>query len=294
MEHELQIFSINEELSKQILNTSNLPERKMCNKLSKVYCEGLDCEIIFTISEKSPVPENERGAFGTIYQACTSDSCDYVAKYQHGINLDEAQMQHKANFYGLAPKVHQVLMCDSDENPHTIIIMDALKQTAISIIKQVSDEQLNYAKSRFTKQLTDKNIDPTFYESVKPTTIDDLIDIVGLIKRQKGIKIEFDILEDSEDQQIIKMNLIKDIVNILHSLHKINILHNDTHLYNFMIDKNNKVFAIDFGASIITNKGFELDFTYFIHDITTLIKLGYVNLRYLEEYYYKLRREEKN
>ena len=104
------------------------------------------------------------------------------------------------------------------------------------------------------------------------------------ISHLKKLKV---ITEDTREQKDLKIYIIDQIVSLIYTIHRHNIVHLDTHSNNFLVDRNLNVKIIDFGEF---NRDTDLDyrkFDYerFIRDINTWInQYGYKNLEYLHNY----------
>ncbi len=77
----------------------------------------------------------EDSVHAKVYGACCKDKCDYVMKVEKFLDKppsDENDIQVIAANMGLGPKVVDSFTCDNN----SFIVMDALKQTAMDLIKK--------------------------------------------------------------------------------------------------------------------------------------------------------------
>jgi tRNA A-37 threonylcarbamoyl transferase component Bud32 len=259
----LEIKIIDEETAQKILG--NLEDKSLCIGLEKFYCSGVDCNNLYTITNKGL---GKFSAHAKIYEACKNENCDFVAKWMlEGPDRDpdeesdlylkpikpieEALFQYRASQYNLAPKVRQVWQC----NKGIIIIMDALSTTAGDILKHLEYNQTSKYNISNINSIED-------YLEYRPISI-----------------------PDSEEQKNIKIDIVNKMINIINKLHKIGISHGDAHLDNFMFDKEGKIYFIDFGFSEELSKfNNNRDYKSIISSIETCIKKGYTNLQYLLDY----------
>ena len=67
-------------------------------------------------------------------------------------------------------------------------------------------------------------------------------------KKIEGVSLCYDEFQKKDD--IIKLELIKQLIDCVHNLHKYNIIHTDIKPNNFMIDKDNKITLVDIDSCV--------------------------------------------
>ena len=287
---------ITNNMAKAIMHFSNLPKREMCTGLEAVYSDGI-CPYMYKITDE----KIGEGAYGKTYKTCCQDNCnDYVAKWQPNVSRAkrEATLQFLASQHNLAPIVRELWICDLGG----IVIMDALKTSALENLEDLSDEQKDTAKvSPLEKQkIIEKAKILGINEDVDLKTLKDYQTYMNYInelislENKKGRSISFlnEIkykvsVPDSLTQIENKKKIIDDIITLLTKIHNLTeIVHNDAHLGNFMTDQDGKYKIIDFGlATHIQNSEGVKDFKELENSLIRLREKSR-HLNYLLDYFY--------
>jgi serine/threonine protein kinase len=293
--------NIDEEIALKILGLSDLPSRSMCSKLESIYSDKSCPNGIYVVTNNRI---GEQSAFGKIYEACCHKTCDYVAKWQPDIEvaLKEAEIQHIVSQENLSSTIHNVWICDSG----VIIIMDSLISTALNDLKEITDEQEantevirpNVLRELFKKALAEIG-KPEWFEKITLKTLNQFKKYREIINKaihknnldiQEIPEISYSTTIPDNDQQIKhKTTILNEVVSLLKRIHTMGYYHGDTHLNNFMRDREGNYKMIDFGMSglIRTDDNVDKDF---LKVEASLIALGikHPHLEYLIEVYVNL------
>ena len=309
MEANLKVHQITDEFANNFINNSNLNTRNLCNTFKNYYynSNSKKCSNGFMIEDDS---FGKKSNNGKIYKACCDDNCEYIAKWQNNKEnaLNEAHIQNYFAQLGIAPKIIEVWECSNG----VIIIMDKLNETLKDILlelsplqlyntkkyninifnhklNQLEDElktlefnELNYESINFLKDLI-KNI-KTYHDMLKIRSSINILCYRNNIAPIAQIKV---ITDDTKAQRDLKIYIVDQIISLIYTIHRHNIVHLDTHSNNFLIDKNLNVKIIDFGEfKQDTDLDYrKFDYERFIRDIRTWIsEYGYENLKYLYNY----------
>jgi serine/threonine protein kinase len=261
----IKVKKIPKKLAKTILKKSSLPKRHMCSMLEAIYIGENNCDGVYIITD------NKIGAdslAGNLYQTCCSNrSCDYVAKWQplpfkllpDGSNIHplmEAEIQYKVAKLGMAPMVREIWQCDNG----IIIIMDAMKYTALKDITELSQDQIK--KTAEFYGMKSKNI-------------------LEIMEKNKNFEVKG---EDTKAEKNKKIKIIKNILDLIYNLHNHKISHGDCHLNNFMRNQEYDYKFIDFGLARedACEYNIDRDFLDLKRSLNNLIySNGYKNLEYL-------------
>lgn len=278
----------------------------LCVDLEAVYIGQRECKGVYTISTESM---GEESRYGDIHIASCDEKAKYIAKWQplsSNINaMKEAEIHYIASLKGIAPMIREVWVCKKG----TIIIMDNLQQTAKRQILLLSKSQKNKMVIKLVliinnrlEELKDEGEDvSSLFEIVNEPniTIDALKKIVIPVNvfshkhNLEKINTNIPIDPDDEKQKEQRKKIIDDIFEVIKKLHSAGIVHNDSHLNNFMISTTGKYYVIDFGLSKLIsglkptkiNKYKNKDYEVFIKNIKYYIKnMDYTHLKYLYEY----------
>jgi serine/threonine protein kinase len=309
MDNKLLVYEITDEFAQNFMMNSNLNTRNLCNTFTNYYnnSNSKKCPNGFIIEEDS---FGKKSNNGKIYKACCDDNCEYIAKWQNNKEnaLNEAQIQNYFAQLGIAPKIIEVWECSNG----VIIIMDKLNETVKDIILELSPLQIYNTKKYYTKIFNDKlnelekKIKKLEFDELNYESINFLKDLIKNIKNYHDmlkIRSSINILcyrnnidpiaqikvitEDAKAQRDLKIYIVDQIISLIYTIHRHNIVHLDTHSNNFLIDKNLNVKIIDFGEfKQDTDLDYrKFDYERFIRDIRTWIsEYGYKNLKYLYNY----------
>jgi len=266
-------------MANAIVNTS---KNKMCKAIETFYCDGKDCDNLYSITD---LQIGEKSVNGVVYQACLLNNCSYIAKWQKNAitAISEAQIQQEAATKGLAPYVHQAWVCDQG----AIIIMDAMSIAVSRILKSLTQEQL----SQTIKTNTDKfKLTGIPFEEKSIRTVEDLRKTrssinTSLYRQGKTPLGDIETAKDTEEQIQMRKRILREVFDLIDKLHSIGIEHNDAHLNNFMADSNMQIRIIDFGESKKTPGPIGgKDYKRAARDISQYIDEGYTNLAYLKNF----------
>lgn len=280
------VEAVDSKTAKKMLKADKLDDRRLCSGLNKFYCEGVDCENVYTVTD---IQIGEKSINGVVYQTCLQSNCDYIAKWQKNteVALTEANIQQYAAKNGLAPYIRQVLTCEEG----AIIIMDSLTIAVSRLIKSLKPQQLKATLENnldiFDRAIKTNGLNIN-YKKDEIKNIEDLATLRSRINSElysNGYNPISDIItvEDDEKQSEFRKNIVLQVYALLNKLHSLGIVHDDAHLNNFMADKNMVVKIIDFGTAKYSND-VEKDFKRAVRDISRYISEGYTNLEYLEDY----------
>jgi serine/threonine protein kinase len=272
------VKKISSEMANALVNTG---KNKMCKAIETFYCDGKDCDNLYTITD---LQIGEKSINGVVYQACLLNDCSYIAKWQKNpvTAISEAQTQQEAAKKGLAPYVHQAWTCDEG----AIIIMDAMSIAVSRILKSLTQEQLAQTIKNNTDKFKRSGI---IFDEKAIRSIEDLRKTRSLInttlyRQGKNPLGDIETVQDTDQQMDTRKKTVSEVFNLLDKLHSIGIEHGDAHLNNFMADSDMKIHIIDFGeAKKISGPITGKDYKRAARDISQYIDEGYTNLAYLKE-----------
>jgi hypothetical protein len=113
-----------------------------CGKL-ELYCFEEQCQRYQILNDRIGQ---------AIHKACSESGCNYVAKLGYSLDiLNEWMLQHDASLYNIAPKVRQILLCQTNDTG--TIIMDAMSQTLEEALLGLNAQQLNEINNQYIPQL---------------------------------------------------------------------------------------------------------------------------------------------
>ena len=267
---------VDKDLSDKIISNSNLDERKIIFKILEIY-PNHEKETIYFISEEK-IQNN-------IFIAKLEDK-EYIAKniketfYK---NFKRIQREIYFNFLAfqnnLSPKMFQILLGENCG----IIIMEKLEKTFESNILSLSLTQNNNIINNIKKIVYENNLNYDVDE--KNFFSENFIEIFNSVDTALNKRQKWNILQDDNQQREIRKREIRKLFDLIKSLHEINVFHGDSHLKNFMYDKEEKLFAIDFEFStFIQDEIIANDYIKIIDNIEYYTKNGYTNLNYLVDY----------
>lgn len=200
------------------------------------YKKSCDENIIFSDENFEELKKYEE-----IFLDC---NCEKILLYSSSKNkcsnnYYKNSSQSKRGLYG------EVFRACCDENCEFILKVDKNGYNCREVISQLEASQTG--------------LSPKIHEVWR--CIKNKKDIATIIIMDKlDITLE-DFLKDEKNKKFVN-EIIDKVFSLLDNLHKIKIIHNDTHLQNFMIkiDKEEiKLFIIDFGKSEKTNSFFKID-----------------------------------
>lgn len=262
--------AVSDELMANILGKNNLV-REYCITLDSIYSGVSKEDCVYVIRK---IGQEKFGVYGTIYQTCCGDNCQFIAKWIpiEGIEsedeeiptlknvLREANLQQLVAEQGLAPIIREVWTCSKG----VFIIMDSLDITLESLVDSLTQEQVDVVNS-YSNILT-KEVDPLIQKkyanmeklkvdtSDKPNHIWELRRIVEDNKKVNREKVNYSLPEPKipPDSKEVESEITQSIIecwNLLKKLKTLGIIHRDAHPGNFMRNKEGRWYLIDFGMA---------------------------------------------
>ena len=221
----------------------------------------MNCTFNCALNCPFPLQKIGSGKFGGVYE-WYDHVIKIMSKKEDNDGLTQIAFQERAALIGLSIPVFETWNCSHG----TRFSMPRLECTFHDDLLLVTSEQLDEAKSRLHSSLV-KMIDPLSeleLERLRPTLekYNTTLRLDELVQHYQHIQhmyteatqllppfVETYLLSDPPEQRTLKRTYLKKVLECMSKLHQSGIVHNDSHIENFM-RKGERYYAIDFGKSI--------------------------------------------